>query len=243
MSVFLTAEWRNLVNLTYEIPPELLEEYLPAGLEIDTALNGKAHVSLVAFDFLNTRVKGIRIPFHVNFPEINLRFYVRYEGQVGVVFIREFVPKFWIAAVANVIYNEPYQAVAMHSELTFPGNGTHRYTFHQFRAVSSVFEIEATGSNQPFFPADTSAEHYFKEHSWGFGRNHNGKTLCYRVEHPVWRVYPFTDFRLKVDFGKVYGKKWAFLTQTQPTYQAFAEGSAVKVFNARKLSSISMTEL
>ncbi|MBC8109959.1 MAG: DUF2071 domain-containing protein [Verrucomicrobia bacterium] len=238
MKVFLTAEWRNLINLTYEVSPDLLEEYLPAGLEIDTALNGKAHVSLVAFDFLNTKVKGIKIPFHVDFPEINLRFYVRYKGLVGVVFIREFVPKFWITTVANVVYNEPYRTIAMQSSLQLLENQTKINAVHTFRYQNQTFEIETTARNQPFFSLETSTEHYFKEHAWGFGTNHAGRTLAYRVEHPIWRIYPFESFRLLMDFEKIYGEKWAFLNKMQPTYQVFAEGSAVKVYEAMSLSGV-----
>ena len=42
--------------------------------------------------FLNTRVLGIQVPFHVNFEEVNLRFYVRYqdegEWKRGVVLLK-----------------------------------------------------------------------------------------------------------------------------------------------------------
>ncbi len=234
MNVFLTAEWHNLINLTYEVEPELLEEYLPKGIEIDTALNGKAHVSLVAFDFLHTRVKGLSIPWHVNFPEVNLRFYVRYRGQVGVVFIREYVPKSCIALVANRIYNEPYQAIPMRSQIIRKDTGN--TSLHTFRKRGRAFEIQATGTNQPIFPAEDSTEHYFKEHSWGFGSAHSGATLCYRVEHPVWRIYPFQSFQLNVDFGWLYGNKWRFLNESVPAYNVFAEGSPVKVFSAITLA-------
>ncbi len=236
MNVFLTAEWRNLVNLTYEVEPHLLEEYLPKGIELDTALNGKAHVSLVAFDFLNTKVRGFAIPGHINFPEINLRFYVRYQGHVGVVFIREFVPKYCIALVANRIYNEPYQSIPMISQLIKDENEI--TTRHTFRQQKQAFEIETTGADDPFIPCSHSTEHYFKEHTWGFGTAHSGKTMCYRVEHPIWRVYPFKDFRLNVDFGLLYGSKWGFLSEMAPTYKVFAEGSAVKVFNAISMETL-----
>jgi uncharacterized protein YqjF (DUF2071 family) len=55
---FLTAEWRNLLLATYAVPPSLLTPRLPPGLELDTK-NGNAFVSLVAFEFLNTRVLGV----------------------------------------------------------------------------------------------------------------------------------------------------------------------------------------
>ena len=85
MKVFLSAEWHNLINLTYRVPAEKLEPLLPKGVELDL-YEGHAHLSLVAFDFINTRVKGMKIPFHVDFPEINLRYYVRagrHRGGIG----------------------------------------------------------------------------------------------------------------------------------------------------------------
>lgn len=73
---FLTARWQHLCLLNYAVDPARLQPRLPEGLELDT-LAGEAYMSLVAFDFLDTRVLGIPWPFYRNFPEINLRFYVR----------------------------------------------------------------------------------------------------------------------------------------------------------------------
>jgi len=79
---FLEAEWRNLVMLNYEVDPEILKPYLPAVTELDL-WQGKALVSMVGFMFLNTKVLGIKWPWHVNFEEVNLRFYVRhFDGKV-----------------------------------------------------------------------------------------------------------------------------------------------------------------
>ena len=105
---FLTAKWLNLAMINYEVDPEMLVPYVPCGTEIDT-WNGKTLMSVVGFLFKDTRVSGIRIPFHVNFEEVNLRFYVRRrrrdELRRGVVFIKEIVPKTAIALVARVAYN------------------------------------------------------------------------------------------------------------------------------------------
>ena len=74
--VFLTAEWRYLAMLNYEIEPAVLAPFVPQGTELDS-FDGKTFVSIVAFLFLDTRIGGIPIPFHRNFEEVNLRFYVR----------------------------------------------------------------------------------------------------------------------------------------------------------------------
>ena len=113
---FLTAEWRKLIMANYEIDPDILKKYIPAGTEFDTWDN-KHYISLVGFMFLKTKLRGVKIPFHSNFPEVNLRFYVRYkcnnEWKRGVVFINEFVPKPAITFVANYLYKERYVTYKM----------------------------------------------------------------------------------------------------------------------------------
>src|SRR5579875_2320892 len=118
-SAFLTAEWRKLIMAQRAVKPKLLMPYLPRGVELDLYHppqgEARCYVSLVGFLFDRVRVKGIAIPWHTRFEEINLRFYVKRrepDGSVrrGVVFVREFVPRRAIAWVAKGIYEEPYAA-------------------------------------------------------------------------------------------------------------------------------------
>jgi len=75
--VFLKARWTNLLMLNYEVDPEILKPYLPAYTVLDL-WQGKAIVSMVGFLFEDTHVLGVKWPFHINFEEVNLRFYVRH---------------------------------------------------------------------------------------------------------------------------------------------------------------------
>ncbi len=233
MKPFLTAEWRHLILLTYAVDPVMLEPHLPKGLELDL-YKEKAFLSFVAFDFLKTRVKGIPIPFHINFPEVNLRFYVKRKdkGETirrGVVFIREFVPKFMIAWVAQKIYNEPYLSTKMKSSATILGDEKIIKHSLQFGGVEHSWKFAC--KTESHLPEEGSTEHFFKEHEWGFGTNHKGQLMVYRVEHPFWKIYPLSKrFELKVDFGVLYGDKWSFLNQQIPYNIMIAEGSPIKVF-------------
>ena len=118
---FPTAEWRHLAMLNYEVDPVILSPLVPRGTELDRC-NDKVFVSIVGFLFLNTRVLGIPIPFHRNFEEVNLRFYVRRKAdggwRRGVVFIKEIVPLLAIALTARYAYNENYVALPMDHEIT-----------------------------------------------------------------------------------------------------------------------------
>jgi uncharacterized protein YqjF (DUF2071 family) len=119
MADFLTAEWRKLAFANYAIDPKILNKYVPAKTELDY-WDGDCFVSLVGFKFCNTRLKGFRVPFHTDFEEVNLRFYVRYKENEtwkrGVVFIKEIVPKPAITFVANTIYKENYVTLPMNHE-------------------------------------------------------------------------------------------------------------------------------
>ena len=82
--VFLTAEWRDLLMLNYEVAPELLRAHIPRATELDS-FRGRTYVSLVGFCFRRTKLRGkLTVPFHSDFEEINLRCYVRREvrGEV-----------------------------------------------------------------------------------------------------------------------------------------------------------------
>lgn len=105
---FLTAAWRNLILANYRTPDDLLRPHLPPGTELDRR-DGSAWASLVGFQFHDTRVLGVSWPGYRHFPEWNLRFYVRHNGERGVCFVREFVPQRFVATVARVLYNEPYR--------------------------------------------------------------------------------------------------------------------------------------
>ncbi len=214
--------------VSYAVGDDLLTPHLPAGLELDR-FGGWACCSLVAFEFRDTRVKGVRWAGHVNFPEVNLRFYVRDSwGRRGVCFVREWVPRRLVAWIARGLYNEPYARVAMRSEIE-RGDGGVRAGY-RWQSGGREHSVEARGVGPPHLPDKDSAEHWFKEHSWGFGRDRKGRTRTYRVEHPVWEVHRVRSFDLDVDYGALYGKRWRVLDGAAPINVTLAAGSGVAVY-------------
>ncbi|MEQ8822008.1 MAG: DUF2071 domain-containing protein [Sumerlaeia bacterium] len=224
---FLTADWRHILLITYEVAPDRLAPYCPQGVEPEIARGGRAYCSLVAFDFLNTRVLGVKWPGHVNFPEFNLRFYVTSNGQRGVVFVRELVPQPITCAMARVLYNEPYSPARFRRRLDREA-GLIKYS-HDVILRGTTHHVSVEAEDAPFEPAPDSAEHFFKEQSWGFGQRRSGTPLAYRVDHPTWRVYPVRSWSSRVDWGALYGPAWVDMAGAEPENVTFAEGSAVTV--------------
>lgn len=224
---FLTAEWRNLFLATYAVPPSLLKPSLPPGLELDTR-NGDAFVSLVAFQFVNTRVLGVAWPGYRHFPELNLRFYVRHDGERGVVFVREIVPLHLVAWLARAIYHEPYRVAPLTSHCQ--ENEDTRTMGYRLTWAGGEQVLRVTGRKPAFVPDAASVEHFFKEHHWGYGRTRRGQALRYEVAHPTWEVFPVQEYHIDFDWATVYGPQWDFLSKAEPMSVVFAVGSAVAVY-------------
>lgn len=224
---FLTARWHNLILANYPVPEELLRPRLPPGVDLDRR-TGRCWASLVGFQFLDTRVVGVPWPGFRDFPEWNLRFYVRRGDERGVCFVREFVPQRFVAWVARTVYNEPYRAARMSMRVATEAD-RHEATYtvdwggrsHSLRAVADPAAVR---------PGPDSDEYWFKEHSWGFGVTRGGRLLRYEVNHPEWDVYPVRDFHADIDWGVLYGPEWAAMNGAEPASVVLAAGSAVSVY-------------
>ncbi len=227
--VFMRTAWRNLLMVNFAIDPALLKPFVPKGTELEP-WDGDTLVSVVGFQFLNTRVLGVPLFFHGNFPEVNLRFYVRrkVEGQWrgGVVFVREIVPRWaWAIAVgARTLYRERYVALPMRAAVAVPGN----VSFEWKHAGSwDVLGAETVGDG--YTPAPTDVAHYVSEHYWGFAAQRDGGTLEYQVEHPPWKAWRCENVRFDCRVLELYGP--AFVDALRgPPHSAFAyNGSDVVV--------------
>lgn len=233
---FLKAEWRKLALANYVVDKRILAKHLPYGTELDL-WNEKCFVSLVGFMFRNTKLLGFKIPYHINFEEVNLRFYVKhYENGVwkrGVVFIKEIVPKRALTFVANTVYNENYETMKMchiwseeenNRSVEYYWQKSGKRNFIKVQAGLSLFEIEP-GSDTEFIT----------EHYWGYAKVNKNKSNEYEVTHPKWKVYKVKNYEIDVDFGAVYGDEFEFLNSMKPASVMLAEGSEITVENKKTL--------
>lgn len=240
-SSFLTAEWRNLVMLNYEVDPAVLLPRVPAGTVLDM-WNGKAMVSMVGFLFLRTRVKGIPIPFHVNFEEINLRFYVRreLEGETrrGVVFVKEIVPQKAIAWVARRFYNENYVALPTGHLIRMPDEaGSIGEVGYEWQNGTRWNRLSAKIAGAPYRAAQDSEEYFITEHYWGYARQPDNSTVEYQVEHPRWNVWNAVESTLDCDVVELYGPEFEEYLLRPPQSAFVADGSDIIVRKGVKVRS------
>ena len=232
MRKFLTARWQDLIMANYEIDPSLLAARVPAGTVIDLQ-DGRCFVSLVGFMFLGTRVLGLPIPFHVNFEEVNLRFYVKRrtdnETRRAVCFVKEIVPRLAIATVARVLYGEPYECwqmshVRSENIVSYDWSKSGRHNRLGVEIAESV-GVPAAGSHGEFI-----IEHY-----WGYTKRGGTRVDEYKVEHPKWELFSVKNEIIDVDFGSTYGDEFAFLSDEKPYSILLAKGSEISVYQGERI--------
>ena len=236
---FLTTEWRDLVMLTHEIDPVVLEPLVPAGTVLDP-WQGRTLVSVVGLRFTGTRVLGLAVPFHRDFDEVNLRFYVRRllpDGEVrrGVVFVRELVPRAAVALLARFVYNEPYRVVPMRRASPGSPAETADRIVYEWRTGTRWQRLAARPGGMPAVPAAASEEAFVTQHYWGYTRQRDGGTLEYEVAHPAWRVWTAEHPVLDADVAGLYGDRFVRALAGPRSSALIAEGSPVTVHVPRSL--------
>lgn len=235
---FLEAEWRKLAFANYIIDKAVLKDYVPYGTELDL-WQGKCYISLVGMMFKNTKILGVKVPYHIDFEEVNLRFYVKKfeDGQWkrGVVFIKEIVPKSAITFVANNLYNENYETMKMlHFWKTSKTLRTVDYRWGKselenlFKMTSALDQIDIEKNSETEF---------ILENYLGFAKVNDKKTYQYTVNHPRWKIYDVNDYELNVDFGSIYGQSFDFLSNIKPHSVILVEGSEVTIENKKTIKA------
>lgn len=220
----------------YTVDPELLRPYLPCSTELDV-FGGNHYVSLVGFLFANTKVMGLRIPYHHTFEEVNLRFYVRYKEagvwKRGVVFLKEIVPLYAIAAVANALYGEKYVRYPMQHRYTHTEQGLH--VKYAWKMRSGWNEIDVSAGVKPEPVVVGSEEEFITEHYWGYTFVDKSRSGSYQVAHPQWRIHRVHNHRIVCDAATLYGPRFAEALAQPPVSVFMAEGSAVTVYKGSKI--------
>lgn len=235
--VFLSAEWRDLVMLNYEVDPSLLSRYVPPKTSLDS-FRGKAYLSLVGFRFCRTKLLGwLPVPFHTAFDEVNLRFYVRRklvsETRRGVVFIAEVVPRRAIAATARLLYGENYTCLPMRHTIGL--DKSRKTAAYEWKIGNEWCKLSAGTLGSAERPLEGSLEQFITEHYWGYSSQPTGDSIEYHVSHAPWKVWAATEAGFEGDASALYGPELGAVLRRHPESAFVAEGSPVLVFKGNRV--------
>jgi uncharacterized protein len=105
----MAQSWRQLLFAHWPLPPAALRPLLPPGLELDTFAD-QAWLGVITFSLADIHLRGVPpMPLLSSFPEVNLRTYVTFRGQPGVLFLSLHCPNRLAMAIARPWFRLPYR--------------------------------------------------------------------------------------------------------------------------------------
>ncbi len=105
--------WRGLLFAHWPVEVDVLRPLVPAGLELDT-FQGRAYLGIVPFGMEDVAPRGIpAIPGLSDFPEVNVRTYVRHGDLDGIWFLSLDAASRLTVEGARIAFHLPYFLASM----------------------------------------------------------------------------------------------------------------------------------
>jgi uncharacterized protein YqjF (DUF2071 family) len=170
------------VHWRYE--PSVIQALLPEGLEVDT-FDGSAWVGLIPFSMRDVGVPKLPpVPYFGDFPEVNVRTYVKRNGVPGVWFFSLDVNRLAPALVARTTYLLPYCWGKASNELD--GEVLSTSVRRRWPNIASTNIQVRVGD---VISEPTELENFLTAR-WGLYSRGIGKSLMYApVDHETWPLH------------------------------------------------------
>lgn len=185
----LQMRWIDLLFLHWPLAADVLRPLVPATLELDS-FDGRPWVGVVPFRMSDVRPQlGPAIPTATDFPELNVRTYVRHGDQAGIWFF-SLDAESWLAVMgARAATNLPYFYARMKSERVGPDVFYESERSHP-GAANAEFRARYRPVGDVFASAAGSFEHWATERYCLFSAARDGDLLRVDVEHRPWPLQP-----------------------------------------------------
>jgi uncharacterized protein YqjF (DUF2071 family) len=207
--------WRDVLFAHWRVPADALARHIPPGIEPDLR-DGAAWVSAVAFQL---RTRRYDIPFGpaVSFPELNLRAYVRRDGQPAILFLSLHAFHRLGVALARWLTPLPY----IYGRINCSRSGGQ----FRFALASPEFDADCRLSSGSRAVIAGSLNEWLLERYVGFAVDRCGHLFRMNVTHPPWQV---RDGSLRIRTAGL-GTLWGLDLSRPPDLWHFSDGVDARV--------------
>lgn len=180
--------WQSVCFMHYPIDMHKLSPHVPDGLSIDT-YNGQAWISLLPMHMVNLHLHDTpAVPGTSDFPEINLRTYVKVNDRPGVYFFSIDAESYLGSWVAKFLFHLPYVDAKM--KIRKDGG---RVSMQSDRPKSKKFKAARfSGWFEPYGPLkkaeEGSLEFFLAERYTAFSADVEGRLYRGDLVHQPWEI-------------------------------------------------------
>jgi uncharacterized protein len=182
----MTQTWHDLLFAHWAIDAAQLRPLVPGVFDLDL-FEGTAWLGIVPFHMTNVAPRGVpSLPWVSEFPELNVRTYVRAADRSGIYFFSLDAGSALAVQTARTLFNLPYHTATM--DLGRTATGAIDYT--SSRASAPRAELRATYQpiGAPFVPVAGSLEYFLTERYCLYNIDRSGAPYRLDIHHPPWTL-------------------------------------------------------
>ena len=188
----MTQTWHDLLFAHWPVDPRELAGKVPAAFPLDV-FDGVAWIGIVPFRMTNVAPRGVpSMPLLSEFPELNVRTYVRVGDRPGVYFFSLDAGSSVAVRAARVLLNLPYHLASMSASAVDSGVA---YDSRRPGNADAVFTATYGPAGPAVPPQEGSLEHFLTERYCLYNMSRRGVPYRLEIHHPPWALQP-ADARL-----------------------------------------------
>jgi uncharacterized protein YqjF (DUF2071 family) len=181
----MTQTWHDLLFAHWRVDVAELRSRVPAAFELD-GFDGSGWLGIVPFRMTNVSLRFVpALPWVSEFPELNVRTYVRVGARPGIYFFSLDAGSAVAVHTARALLNLPYHVATMTVSQS-PDGVEYRSSRNSERPA------EFSGRYRPLGPAFAAAagtlEHFLTERYCLYHVDHRGAPYRLDIHHPPWRL-------------------------------------------------------
>jgi uncharacterized protein YqjF (DUF2071 family) len=167
----------------WEVDPNVLRKHIPEDLEIEL-FDGKAYIGTIPFRMEKVRPRFLpSISLISNFPEFNIRTYVKKNGKSGVYFLTLDAQSYITCFYAPLSYGLPYR----YAKCKFEKNEEGGYNWQSKRKEDGVSLKGESISRGPILQAEKNSLEEFLFERYCLYVYHKGETCRAYTYHEPWK--------------------------------------------------------
>jgi uncharacterized protein YqjF (DUF2071 family) len=179
----MTQTWHDLLFAHWRVDQAQLRSRVPSAFQLDV-FDGSGWVGVVPFHMTNVAPRAVpALPWVSEFPELNVRTYVRVGTRPGVYFFSLDAGSTLAVHAARALLNLPYHAASMAVSQT--PNGV-EYMSSRISQPAAEFSGRYRPVGPAFVAADGSLEHFLTERYCLYHLDHSGAPYRLDIHHPPW---------------------------------------------------------
>jgi uncharacterized protein len=185
----MTQTWHHLLFAHWPVGAGELRAKVPSEFDLDL-FDGTGWLGIVPFHMTNVAPRGVpSLPWMSEFPELNVRTYVRVDDRPGVFFFSLDAGNVVAVHAARTLLNLPYYSANM--TVAPQADGSVEYNSRRDDR-SSVAGLSVTYGpmGAPFQAVKGSLEDFLTERYCLYNLDHRGGPYRLEIHHPPWALQP-----------------------------------------------------